>query len=211
MVCRCCPAASTRRLPPIRPRSWCAGTCFRWSGACTATASGAVSAGSNPAGGTAQRHKFEHSDNLGPVRCRACDLHKRRRVLYLAPGPPPTQHPSRTKPSSAGNHNNGHEAVALPGGRCSSAKYPQLNKAAGARRQYRGQQPSRPITADDPWATLHTPSSALGICTVPDPPDRRSTCDSNGRVSLGANLADLRRALVRCTSCRSRGGRPGLA
>ena len=39
-----------RRSPPIRPRSWCAGNRFRWSRACTATDSGAVSAGSNPAG-----------------------------------------------------------------------------------------------------------------------------------------------------------------
>jgi hypothetical protein len=54
MTCRSCPAASTRRLPPIRPRSWCAETRFRWSGECTATLSGAVSAGSNPAGGTGQ-------------------------------------------------------------------------------------------------------------------------------------------------------------
>jgi hypothetical protein len=38
------------RLPPTGPRSWCAGTRFRWSGACTATLSGAVSAGSNAAG-----------------------------------------------------------------------------------------------------------------------------------------------------------------
>ena len=35
------------------------------------TDSGAVSAGSNPAGGTAQRHKFEHSANLEPVQRRA--------------------------------------------------------------------------------------------------------------------------------------------
>jgi hypothetical protein len=59
------------RLPPIGPRSWCAGTRFRWSGACTATLSGAVSAGSNPAGGTGQRHKFEHLDNLGRAKARA--------------------------------------------------------------------------------------------------------------------------------------------
>lgn len=39
------------RLPPTGPRSWCAGTRFRWSRACTATLSGAARVGSNPAGG----------------------------------------------------------------------------------------------------------------------------------------------------------------
>jgi hypothetical protein len=37
---------------------------FRWSAPDGATPSRAVSAGSNPAGGTGQRNKFEHSDNL---------------------------------------------------------------------------------------------------------------------------------------------------
>jgi len=52
---------------------------LRWSGPYRATPSGAVSAGSNPAGGAAQRHKFEHSDNLGrsgarPVTCGNVEL-----------------------------------------------------------------------------------------------------------------------------------------
>jgi hypothetical protein len=34
---------------PEKPRSWCAEARFRWSGACTATLSGAARAGSNPA------------------------------------------------------------------------------------------------------------------------------------------------------------------
>jgi hypothetical protein len=43
----------------------------------TATLSGAVSVGSNPTGGTGQRHKFEHSDNLEPRWRQACDLRQR--------------------------------------------------------------------------------------------------------------------------------------
>ena len=59
-----------------------------------ATASGAVSAGSNPAGGTVQRHKFEHSDNLESTGRQACDLRQRGAVPDLvcpirAPTPPP--------------------------------------------------------------------------------------------------------------------------
>ena len=55
----------TRGLRPIRARAGHLRERFRRSGACTATPSEAVSAGSNPAGGTGQRHKFEHCDNLG--------------------------------------------------------------------------------------------------------------------------------------------------
>jgi hypothetical protein len=57
---------------------------------------------------TGQRHKSEHSDNLEPANHQACDLHKRRRVLGPAPGPPPEPGPSHGNPSSAGNHNNSH-------------------------------------------------------------------------------------------------------
>jgi Substrate binding domain of ABC-type glycine betaine transport system len=51
--------------------------------------SGAVSAGSNPTGGTGQRHKFEHSNNLDPPKCQPRDLGKRRSVPDLSPEPPP--------------------------------------------------------------------------------------------------------------------------
>jgi hypothetical protein len=59
----------------MRPRSWCTGTRFRWSGACTATLSGAVSAGSNPAGGTKSNM---HPDML--IVALPTDLH-----LYARP------------------------------------------------------------------------------------------------------------------------------
>ena len=44
-----------------------AAACSPWSAPSGGLPSGAVSAGSNPAGGTGQRHKLEHSDNLGRV------------------------------------------------------------------------------------------------------------------------------------------------
>ena len=50
-----------------------------------ATASGAVSAGSNPAGGTGQRHKFEHSANSPLAWLRACDLQQPRAVPDRTP------------------------------------------------------------------------------------------------------------------------------
>jgi hypothetical protein len=50
-----------------------------------ATASGAVSAGSNPAGSTTQRHKFEHSGNLGRTEARAPDLRRCGRAPELVP------------------------------------------------------------------------------------------------------------------------------
>jgi hypothetical protein len=75
---------------PIRARVRHLGARFRWSGTYTATDSGAVSAGSNPAGGIGQRHKFEHSGNLERLQCQRCDLRKRGRVPDLAPYTCPT-------------------------------------------------------------------------------------------------------------------------
>jgi hypothetical protein len=56
---------------------------FRWSAADGATPSGSVSVGSNPAGGTGKRHKFEHSDNLEAESRQAGDL----RQCSALPGP----------------------------------------------------------------------------------------------------------------------------
>jgi hypothetical protein len=50
-----------------------------------ATASGAVSAGSNPAGGTGYRHKFEHPNNLDASQPRVCDLRLRNGAVMFAP------------------------------------------------------------------------------------------------------------------------------
>ena len=98
MTCRSCPAASTRRLPPIRPRSWCAATHFRLSGVYTATLSGAVSAGSNSGGGTGQGHKFEHSDNLVRAEARASDLRQR----LSSSGPCARYAPGKPAPTGKG-------------------------------------------------------------------------------------------------------------
>jgi hypothetical protein len=72
-------------LRPIRARTRSLRACFRWSGPHTATDSGAVSAGSNPAGGTGQRHKFEHFNNLEWLQCQRCDLRKRDAFRIVRP------------------------------------------------------------------------------------------------------------------------------
>lgn len=93
-----CPICVQKGLQPTR---------FRRSGAYTAMDSGAVSVGSNPTGGTAQRHKFEYSDNLGPIERQACDLRRCGRgpdlVSYTCPAAtgrtgelPAHQHHTRT-------------------------------------------------------------------------------------------------------------------
>ncbi len=88
------------RPRPIRARTGHLQARFRRPGAYTATLSGAVSAGSNPAGGTGQRHKFEHSDilerkaarpatcgnaqpfrTLRPIRARKADTGQKRGLL----------------------------------------------------------------------------------------------------------------------------------
>jgi hypothetical protein len=72
-------------LRPIRARPGHLRQRFRWSVQYRETASGAVSAGSNPAGGTGQSNKFEHSDNLGPLGHQACDLRQCSALPDLAP------------------------------------------------------------------------------------------------------------------------------
>ena len=71
-----CPICVQKGLPWAR---------LRWSALDGATPSGAVSAGSSPAGGTGQRHKFEHSDNLDPSQPWACDLRLRNGAVIFAP------------------------------------------------------------------------------------------------------------------------------
>jgi hypothetical protein len=193
MTCRsrpgCPAAASIRRLPPMRPRSWCAGNPFRWSGACRATLSGAVSAGSNPAVGTGQRHKFEHSDNLGLTQPQACDLRQRRDVPDLAPESPPEAEPSRGKSQLTG------QPCRRPPGRCPDQRpllfgqYPQLDSSrqCGAD-DAGGGRPARPVVSVATWSrlTLRHKRSAFH---APDPPYARlvghplcwSTCHRPGR------------------------------
>jgi hypothetical protein len=59
---------SVGRLCPIRARTRSLRACFRWSGPHTATDSGAVSAGSNPAGGTAQNRPQEADGRVQALR-----------------------------------------------------------------------------------------------------------------------------------------------
>jgi hypothetical protein len=128
-----------------------------------------VSAGSNPAGGTGQRHKFEHSDNLRAARPRACDLPKRRRVPDLAPGPPPQAGPQPRKPSSAAKPNDGHQAVAPPAGRCSPPSIRSSTAAAATARQYPGRLPSPPDRREGPWAGVSHSVTSGPHPHAPDP------------------------------------------
>jgi hypothetical protein len=113
-----------------------------------ATASGAVSAGSNPVGGTGQRHKFEHSDNLQRLPCQRCDLRKRGRVPDLAPYTCPTAK-GRTGELPAQQHH----TLTVSGpktGRCSCAdtatkrRWPSPQAPAHTRPAWRTGQPVPP-------------------------------------------------------------------
>lgn len=91
-----CPAPWASGLRPIRARTRHPRACSRWSNAYTATDSGAVSAGSNPAGGTGQRHNSNTMLILTRI-AQGCDLRKRRHVLTLRPqivAPQPARHPT---------------------------------------------------------------------------------------------------------------------
>ena len=68
-----------------------------------ATASGAVSAGSNPVGGTAQRHKFEHSNNLGPTRAEPVTCGNADASRTFPPAHPRKQDLSRGSPAQRRN------------------------------------------------------------------------------------------------------------
>src|SRR5215468_5918812 len=80
------PGGRTTWPCPMRAQAARAGTRFRWSGLDGATPSGAVSAGSNPVGGTGQRHKFEHPYIIAdprrkPLTCGDADAFQTCRVL----------------------------------------------------------------------------------------------------------------------------------
>src|SRR6516164_7345929 len=79
-----------------------------------ATASGAVSAGSNPAGGTAQRYKFEYPDNLDSTQSRVCDLRLRNGAVMFAPHALPKQPPLLLRRRSWHIAISAYEAVASP-------------------------------------------------------------------------------------------------
>ena len=78
-----------------------------------ATASGAVSAGSNPAGGTGQRHKFEHPDNLDASQPWVCDLRLRNGAVMFAPRALPQWPPLPLRRRSWHIAISAYEAVAL--------------------------------------------------------------------------------------------------
>jgi hypothetical protein len=76
----------------------------------------------------------------------------------VPPSRPLRQDPSPQKPSSAANNNDGHQAVALTGGRCSSPKYPQPHSGSQSNTGDGGGGPSsHPIASDATWPMSHTP------------------------------------------------------
>jgi hypothetical protein len=80
-------------LRPIRARTRSLRACFRWSELYQETDSGAVSAGSNPVEGTAQKHKFEYSDHLGAPQPWLCGLRLRNGPVMFAPHTLPKRPP----------------------------------------------------------------------------------------------------------------------
>src|SRR5262249_16639489 len=114
----------------MRARAGHVGAHFGRSELYKETDSGAVSAGSNPAGGTAQMYKFEHSDNLGPTRRQPRDLRQCSAVPALAPDTRRKADTSLEGAWSAVLSDNGPQVVALTADRCSS-QYPSLVGGAG--------------------------------------------------------------------------------
>ena len=78
-----------------------------------ATDSGAVSAGSNPVGGTGQRHKFEHPNNLDASQPWVCDLRLRNGAIMFAPRALPEWPPLLLRRRSWHIAISAYEAVAL--------------------------------------------------------------------------------------------------
>jgi hypothetical protein len=95
-------ALRSSRLPPIRPRSWWAGTRFRWSGACTATLSGAVRAGSNPAGGAGRRINSNALTILDRLSARRLTCGNADAFRTVPPEPPPEAGPQPPKAQLSG-------------------------------------------------------------------------------------------------------------
>jgi hypothetical protein len=153
------------RLPPIGPRSWCAGTRFRWSGAYTATLSGAVSAGSNPAGA---QLRGVNSNNLGALERQACDLRQCPALRDLAPDTRLEAGTSEERACSAASGDNGRQAVARTADRC-SLLYPQPRSGSVDSARVRLSSPSDRLRC--PLARRLHPGTSAPHPYAPDPPD----------------------------------------
>jgi hypothetical protein len=81
-------------LRPIRARPRSLRARFGRSEPYRDTDSGAVSAGSNPAGGAGQRNKFEHSGNLEPIACQPVTYRNADVFRTLPRVRPPNQDPA---------------------------------------------------------------------------------------------------------------------
>ena len=139
----------------------------------TATPSGAVSAGSNPAGGTGQRPKFEHSNNLGPTRRQPCELRRCSALPDLAPDTRPESRRQPEKGLLSSTRRQRPQAVTLTADRCSS-QYPQLDSGSiGAARARLSSPPGR---LDATWPTPHS---------VTCPLIRRAPRAAYGRLDAG--------------------------
>jgi hypothetical protein len=128
---------------------------FIASEAYTATLSGAVSAGSNPAGGTGQRHKFEYPNNLDASQPWVCDLRFRNGAVMFAPRALPEWPPLLLElpaPASSGPWPQPGRRLALV----------QLQPACGALGQVVPQRRAGDVP-DDRW---DLPGQALVYCCL---------------------------------------------
>src|SRR5262249_37970244 len=111
------PAPARVPAPYTCPRAPCLAHQAR-SERYTATLSGVVSAGSNPAGGAGQRYKFEHFDNLARAGARAPTCGDAQAFRAVCPIRTWKAGTGDERACSAAFGDNGRQAVALTAGRC---------------------------------------------------------------------------------------------
>ena len=131
-----------------------------------ATASGAVSAGSNPAGGTGQRHNSNTQTILSRSGANSVTCGNAQPFRTLRPIRARKADTRLERACSAVLGDNGPQAVAMTADRCSS-QYPQVG--SGSTGTARARLSSPPDRLDATWPTSHSVIGPL-ILRAPEPP-----------------------------------------
>src|SRR5262249_24846808 len=114
----------------------------------------AVSAGSNPAGGAGQRHKFEHFDNLARAGARAPTCGDAQAFRTVCPIRTRKAGTGDERACSAAFGDDGRQAVALTAGRCPDRRPLPFPVSAATQRDdgtARAQLSSPPHRLDATW------------------------------------------------------------
>jgi hypothetical protein len=166
------------------------------------TDSGAVCAGSNPAGGADQRPNSNSLTIAARAEAQACDLRRRGRVSISRPiRARPTSRPAANALLS-GIHRYGRQAIAVAKGRCSLSSVAATHVGCWQRRH----RPGAAAHSVGPGSGVERRARNGGLSRLPDSPglgwvQRRSTCSICALIA--AKTTSAWRRVAQCTTASS--------